>query len=284
MELNKSQTDIIMGLSENYALLQKCYKEWAADFSSHENVIRALVAERIKCDGIQRQTTFNLHSYHWNAITLPIINKLAKQTVAIMKRQFEVLFAITHEEEQRFVWYWLFFIHPVRHELYYYDGHYPLGYEARLSKLLRSHRMGLKAAKKYLTSTSSVSEKDSFIKACGTTAFKHLLLHPSTFCLQIPDANQSTSIKTLAIGNGELSENEMKVANFLSQGGTLKFDQWLSYAPCAINEGPIFTAKTGFSPCESFSCITEILASKDIRQLKFRRSLGTYFNIDEISK
>ena len=124
-----------------------------------------------------RQSTFDLHSSHWNGITIPIIKKLAPRDVVKLKQQFDSLFDTKSSTDLKTIWYWLFFIHPVCHELYYFNDHYPFGYEARLSELLRSHRMGLKAAKTYVRNKHT---KESFIKACGTTAFKHLLLHPTT--------------------------------------------------------------------------------------------------------
>lgn len=283
LKLSSLQTNLINGISENYALLQNCYTEWAADFSKHEDVIRDLEGQKIKVDGIQKQSKFNLHSYHWNGITIPIVKKRAARNLIDLRQQFDSLFDITIKEEQRIVWHNLFFIHPVRHELYYFDGHYPSGYAARLSKLLRSHRMGLKAAKKYLVGKSIAATEDPFIKACGTVAFKHLLLHPTTSLWQFPEAELSTLIPTLTIGSGDLSQNETITANLLSQRGSLQFDQWITYAPCAINEGPIFTTKSAVNPLECFGNVADFLSAKNVSQLKLRQCLQTYFNINELT-
>lgn len=284
IKLTPQQTPIIMAIDENYALLQKCYTKWAANFSSHEEVIRYLDCERIKSEGIKKQLKFNLHSYHWNAITLPVTKRLEPQILVNLKQQFARLFEITKKEDYRQVWHCLFFIHPVRHELFYFDGHYPSGYALRLSKLLRSHRMGLKAAKKYLVGKSPAATEDSFIKACGTVAFKHLLLHPTTSRWQSPDVDLSKLIPTLAIGSGELFPNETTTANLLSQRGSLQFDQWLTYAPCAINEGPIFTLKSGGDLVECFNSIAELLSAKTASQLQLRQCIQTHFNVDELAK
>ena len=283
LKLSSPQTNLINGISENYALLQKCYTEWASDFSKHEDVIRNLEGQKITAGGIQKQSKFNLHSSHWNGITIPIIKKLGPRNLLNLKQQFDKLFDITSKKEQRIVWHSLFFIHPVRHELYYFDGHYPSGYAARLSKLLRSHRMGLKAAKKYLVGKSIAATEDSFIKACGTVAFKHLLLHPTTSLWQFPEADLSTLIPTLAVCSGDLSQKETITANLLSQRGSLQFDQWLTYAPCAINEGPIFITKSVGNPLECFDNIAELLSTKNVSQLKLRQCLQTYFNINELT-
>jgi len=282
-KLSFQQINLINGISENYAFLQKSYTEWASEFSTHEDVIRNLDGQKIKVDGIQKQSKFNLHSYHWNGVTIPIIKKRAAHNLLDIKQQFDSLFDISKKEEQRTVWHSLFFIHPVRHELYYFDGHYPSGYAARLSKLLRSHRMGLKAAKKYLVDKSIAATEDAFIKACGTVAFKHLLLHPTTSLWQFPEAELSMLIPTLAIGSGDLSQKETITANLLSQRGSLQFDHWLTYAPCAINEGPIFTSKSA-NPLACFDNIAELLSAKNVSQLKLRQCLQDNYNINELTK
>lgn len=285
IKLTPQQATIIMAIDENYALLQKCYTKWAANFLSHEEVIRYLDCERIKSEGIKKQPKFNLHSYHWNAITLPVTKRLEPQILVNLKQQFDRLFEITKEEDYRQVWHCLFSIHPVRHELFYFDGHYPTGYAPRLFKLLRSHRMGLKAAKKYLVGKSPTATEDSFIKACGTVAFKHLLLHPTTSRWQSPDVEISKLIPTLAIGSAELSPNETMTANLLSQRGSLQFKHWLTtYAPCSINEGPIFTLKSGGDLVECFNSIAELLSAKTTSQLQLRQCIQTHFNVDELAK
>ena len=280
-KLSSQQINLINGISEDYALLQKSYTKWASEFSKHEDVIPNLERQKIKVNGIQKQSKFNLHSYYWNGITIQIIKKLAECNLLNIKKNFDLLFDISKKEEQRAVWHRLFFIHPVRHELYYFDGHYPSGYAARLSKLLRSHRMGLKAAKKYLFGKSVEATEDSFIKACGTVALKHLLLHPTTSQWQFPDAELATVISTLAIGIGDLSPKETISANLLSQRGSLQFDHWLAYAPCAINEGPIFTSKTA-NPLECFDNIAELLSVKNVSQLKLRQCLQDNYTIKEL--
>lgn len=281
---NAQQTDLIKDLSENYSLLQKCYINWASNFSRHEDVIRYLERERIKVGGIKKQSIFNLHSSHWNGITIPIIKKLVPSNIIKLKQQFDNLFAIKNNEDRQMIWYWLFFIHPVRHELYYFNDHYPLGYEARLHKQLRSHRMGLKAAKKYIGNKSIVRARDSFIKACGTTAFKHLLLHPTTTRWKLSEENLSKQLQTLEIVDGYLSRDEMIAAMLLSRGGSLQFDQWLSYAPCAINEGPVFVIRQNINSLDCFDSMVKILSTNGVSQLNLRQCLQTFFHIKELNK
>ena len=280
---NSQQVNLIRDISENYTLLQNCYMEWASNFSKHEDVIRYLDKEGIKIGGIKKQSTFNLHSSHWNGITIPIIKKLVPTDVVKLKQQFDSLFDIKSGTERQTIWYWLFFIHPVRHELFYFNDHYPLGYEARLSKLLRSHRMGLKAAKKYVGNKIAISPGESFIKACGTTAFKHLLLHPTTTQWKSSEEDILMRLQKLQVGDGGFSRDEMITASLLSRKGSLQFDQWMSYAPCAINEGPIFVMKKGLNPLEGFDSILKVLSNTVVSQLKLRQCLQTFFDIKEIN-
>ena len=281
---NAQRVTLIKGMSNSYALLQKCYQKWALNFSTHEDVTRYLDKEGINVNGIKKQSTFNLHSSHWNGVTLPIIKKLAPSNVVELRQQFNNLFATEDDGNWQTIWYWVFFIHPVCHELYYFNDHYPLGYEGRLSRLLRSHRMGLKAAKKYIENKNAIRSGESFIKACGTTALKHLLLHPTTTRWKSSEENILARLQTLRVVEGDLSSDEMITAKLLSQQGCLQFDQWLSYAPCAINEGPIFIIKTGTNPLEGFDSIMNVLSDDKISQLKLKQSLQKYFNIKELNK
>lgn len=284
-DVNSRQANVIKDILNDYTVLQKCYLEWASSFSRHEAVIRYLEGERIKVDGIKMQSTFNLHSSHWNRITIPIIKKLAPRIIVKLKQQFNTLLDVKHDEVWRMMWYWIFFIHPVRHELYYFDDHYPSGYEGRLSRLLRSHRMGLKAAKKrYIRGKDIIKSGDYFIKSCGTVAFKHLLLHPTTAQWQFPREDLLTSLQKVEVTHGDLSQDEMITAILLSHVGSLQFDQWLSYAPCAINEGPIFIIKEGVNPLECFDIIGKLLSTNKVSQMKLRQCIQAFFDIKEINK
>lgn len=109
--------------------------------------------------------------------------------MAGMKNRFSELYQSFSEADE--ILYLLYFIHLVRHELYYFDLHYPEGYSSRLSRLLRFHRQGLKAAKTYLHKDKDRRANDSFIRACGITAFKHLYIHPTTSGWKKPDIRKS---------------------------------------------------------------------------------------------
>ena len=285
LSASSRQISMITNIFERYVLLQNCYLEWASKFSRHDDVLRDLEREGIKVDGIKKQSKFNLHSSHWNRITIPIIKKLRPKVVFELKQQFNSLFAVGSLEDFRISWSWLYYIHPVCHELYYFNIHYPSGYKSRLPDLLRSHRMGLKAAKTYIKGGHNRKVGDSSIKACGTVAFKHMLLHPTTALWKLPEGDLTKEqLQSLAISEGDLSRDEMTVAMLLSKRGALKFDQWFSYAPCAINEGPIFIVKAGANLPESFDAIMKILLTDDLSQSKVRQCLQSFFIIKEISE
>lgn len=91
-------------------------------------------------------------------------------------------------------------------------------------------------------------------------------------------------LQTLKVSGGDFSHDEMITASLLSRKGSLQFDQWLSYAPCAINEGPIFIIKKGLNPLEAFDNILKILSNNGVSQLKLRHGLQTFFNIKEHNK
>jgi hypothetical protein len=277
-------SDTMKNISDLYINLQITYEEWASNFSTHDDVFRWLEVNGIKTAGIKKKSDFSLHSSQWNSITVSVINKLAPHLLDALKEMVENLFKQEPAESHRDLWYLLFFIHPVRHELYYFDDHYPFGYEGRLAKLLKSHRMGLKAAKSYLDSRENLSLEDPFIKACGTVSFKHLLLHPTTAQWGLEPGDLFSSLKRLCFDGGGLSGHERINAMLLSRESSLLFNQWITYAPCAINEGPIFLPKADCNLPECFSAIVQILSEEPITQLKLRECLQEFFNIKVVTR
>lgn len=279
VNIGEQQAEIIREISAVYSLLQRCYSEWASNFSSHEDVIRWLEKERINADGIKKQRWFNLHSSYWNGITVSLLKKLATGSIGELEKLVDVLFRTQSCENQRLCWYWLFFLHPVRHELYYFAEHYPAGYRTRQAQKLRSHRMGLKAAKRYISGKINPNVGDPFIKACKSVAFKHLLLFPTTEEWQLSQEDLLPRLQVLDIGQGDLSPDEEAMTILLSEGGSVRFEQWLAYAPCAINEGPIFDARTGTDFKECLNVIIRKLSKTDISQIELRECLHEYFEI-----
>jgi len=262
-----------------YSRIQRAYREWAGQFHGHEEVIGWLKENGIDDSRCQKQESFNLFSSHWNAITSPVLYKIIPDCMAGMKNRFSKLYQSFSEDDE--ILYLLYFIHPVRHELYYFNLHYPNGYSSRLSRLLRSHRQGLKAARTYLHKDKDRRANDSFIRACGTTAFKHLYIHPTTSGRKKPDLrNLKKIINHLEIWEGSLSPDEMNVAMILCTEATKSFESWIGYAPCAINEGPIFTLKENKKHSDCFKDIVKILQETDRNQDIIRAKLKEYYIIE----
>ena len=270
----------IEGLAWDFSCVQKAYHDWAKPFKNHEDTISGLREKGIDGSRCQKQHSFTLHSSNWNPITLSILYALVPDCMARMKDRFNKIVQYTSEPKNHLGWYLLYFIHPVRHELYYFDIHYPDGYSARLASRIRVHRLGLKGAKTYLSKEGRTTA-DSYIRACGTTAFKHLHLHPTTSAWGKPNLHDlNERILHLGIGGDDLSHTEQEIAISLSAKATMNFERWIEYAPCAINEGPIFTLKRNKKHSDCFNEILEIL--KDPNQKDIRTKLEEYYTIKVI--
>jgi hypothetical protein len=138
----------------------------------------------------------------------------------------------------------------------------------------------LKGAKTYLSKEGRTTV-DPYIRACGTTAFKHIHLHPTTSALVKPNLyDLNEHIRNLEIGGADLSQTEQEIAISLSAKATMNFERWIGYAPCAINEGPIFTLKRNKKHSNCFNDMLEIL--KDPNQKDIRTKLEEYYTIKEI--
>jgi len=280
-----SETDFICDInkiSSNYAKLQKRYRGWATKFKSHEDVISWLRRNNIKEKDVEkckRQNSFNLLSSNWNPITISILHKIASNDITRLEKEFGKFSQNFSQDD--WAWYLLFFIHPVLHELYYFELHYPKGYYYRLAKRLRSHRLGLKSVKTYL-GKEGTTVKDSHIKACCTTIFKHIHLHPTTITWENPkNQNIKEAILCLEMRGNCLSSDEMHVAMVLGKMATMNFKGWYGYAPCAINEGPIFILKKGKYHSDCLREIIKILQSDNPKQNIIRDKLKEYYKIEE---
>jgi len=284
--------EAIEELAWDFSCVQKAYRDWAKPFENHDDVIDWLKEKNIgerHINRCQKQDQFNLLSSNWNPITIPALYILVPDCMARMKDQFDKRFQNLSKAQIASdpIWDSLFFIHPVRHELYYFALHYPSGYSSRLAGLVRSHRLGLKSAKTYLSKEGRAID-GSHISACGTVAFKHLHLHPTTSALGKPDPKnlEAEGILNLKEVKGKLSDNELEIAIALSARATPSFGRWINYAQCAINEGPIFTLKDGKKHSDCFKEIIEILQIQgtDQKQDTLRAKLKEYYDIEVTSK
>ncbi|MGB3460260.1 MAG: hypothetical protein WBB08_13430 [Halobacteriota archaeon] len=285
LKLDTHASDIEEAIEElawDFSCVQKAYYDWAKQFDNHEDVIRWLKENGIDDSRCQKQDYFTLYSSNWNPITLSTLYALVPDCMAWMKDRFDKIVQNISEPKNHLSWYLLYFIHPVRHELYYFDIHYPDGYSSRLASLIRLHRLGLKGAKTYLSKEGRTTA-DSYIRACGTTAFKHLHLHPTTSAFEKPNLHDlKESILHLGIGEDDLSRNEQNIAISLSTRATMNFEKWIGYAPCAINEGPIFTLKRNKKHSDCFNDMIKILQGTDQNQKDIRTKLEEYYTIKVI--
>ena len=281
-DILSSQNEIAERIDSLYSDLQNCYQRWARQFKTYEDVVEWLTQNGIKCTTIRKQYKFNMFSSHWNSITIKVLKILVPDTLNNMK--FELLKLTTNDGDTlSFAWYFLYFIHPVRHELYYYNEHFPQGHNSRLISSLRSHRMGLKAAKNYLNADKSRGIDDAFLNGCGTIAFKQIHLHPLTILWkQSGGIVLNESIRRLEISNGPLSAEEKNIALALSKKGTMTFENWINYAPCSINEGPIFTAKAGKRLSDLLIRGVEMLVIGDVSESRMRALVNDYFKVQTI--
>ena len=295
LKLDVHSTDLEEAIEElawDFSCIQKAYHDWAKQFKNHEDVISWMRRNNIGewyINRCQKQNHFEIHSSNWNPITIPILYKLVPDCMARMKDQFDKLFQNLPKAQidRDRIWYLLFFIHPIRHELHYFDIHYlPKGYFSRLARLIRSHRLGLRSAKTYLGKEGRTID-GSHISACGTVAFKHLHLHPTMSTLGKPDPQslKAENILKLEMGDGDkLSGDEQELAINLSARATMNFERWIGYAPCAINEGPIFTLKDGKKHSDCFEEMIKILKGTNQNQSDIRAKLKEYYKIEPLSK
>lgn len=270
-------------ISACYCNLQQEYRKWAHQFSNHQEVKEWCVENNINKELTPKpRERFNLRSSYWNSITIPVLEKVAPLQLKELEIVFKDLFK-TQTVKSEEAWYLLFFIHPGRHEMWHFDDHFPNGYSYRLAKLLRSHRLGLKGLKKYLSKTDTTSLSDGYSKGCAKVAFRHIHLHPDTSLWEKPHMNDTKEvIRRLKIGVGDITSEEKYAAVALSRKSSFGFDAWLkNYAQCAINEGPLFFLKQGEYISDCFKEIVEILQQGEANQSDLKAILCRYHKIEE---
>jgi hypothetical protein len=140
LKLGTHVSDLEVTIEEvawDFSYVLKVYQNWAKQFNNHEDVIIWLRKNNISERDInrcQKQDSFTLHSSNWNPITVPTLYKLVPYYMDRMKYRFDKIVQNTTEPKNHLSWYLLYFIHPVRHELYYFDIHsYPLA-QARIER------------------------------------------------------------------------------------------------------------------------------------------------------
>ena len=96
----------------------------------------------------------------------------------------------------------------------------------------------------------------------------------------LQNKNVEKTIQCLEIRKDNLSSDEMNVAMTLGRKARLSFKGWIEYAPCAINEGPIFTLKENKRLSNCFKDVVKILQGTDQNQDIIRAKLEEHYDIE----
>jgi len=189
----------------------------------------------------------------------------------------------------------IYVIHPSFHELWFFNGHFDHFYYG--GKIITG-RMGLNS---YLTS-SKRGTLEKRIKGISTFVLKRTILLENLFSgvldcslfdfdplddeqieAKITDLNRLSNpsprdIKLKMPDLFEITRTLLEKTEYdaLKMDKLLERDKWLYYAPCSINEGPIFKKKSDKSRIDILKEINSI------NQNEIRRRLCEYFEITPI--
>jgi hypothetical protein len=216
-----------------------------------------------------------------NSLTLDYINNHAeKNLLKHIRNDLKELFNNENDiEEQYLNLRELYLIHPSFHECWFFSSHF------NHQEIIKG-RLGLKA---YLTCSS---DNQRTIKGVTTFLLKRGILLENLYSSQLkksiidhePVNNVKNEINSfLDRYNEEMNSSKvlellpdlfaivktlLEETDYFSLDSVVNFKPWITYAPCSINEGPIFTKKSDKSRVDIFKSF-ERLDEYDIRgQLK----------------
>lgn len=224
-----------------------------------------------------------------NSFTLEFLKKQAdKNKIKEIKNSIKLLLNKRYDNETKYMFLReLYLIHPSFHEIWFFNTHYN-------HSEITTGRLGLKA---YLTCKPD-NEKTQ--KGITTFLLKRAILLENLYSSKLPKTlieyetteNPYHEIKLfLDQYNDNLDHAEvlellpyffqivnslLKKFDFASFDSVLNYNSWMLYAPCSINEGPIFQKKTDKSRIEIFKEI------KSIKENTIRNHLKKHFMIHEI--
>lgn len=224
-----------------------------------------------------------------NPLTLEFIkNEADKNKIKKIRQSIKVLRNKSYDYSAKYMFLReLYLIHPSFHEVWFFDAHY------NHLEIVKG-RLGLKA---YLT-----CKPDNQTTKKGVTTFllKRAILLENLYSSQLQKtlidyettANLDNEIKLfLNQYNGDLDDSEVlnllpnffRIVNTLlnkfdyqSLDCVLNYNSWISYAPCSINEGPIFHKTSDKPRIEIFKEI------KNMDENNIRNHLKNYFNVEGI--
>ena len=333
---------LLKGVAEKYAALQEEYKKWAEEQEdkTHEEIVGILKkglhfpqgkadrrreqkrpylfcrhwddieTRRARCSTPCTPERPYLFCSHWNSVTVPILqDRDHGELLDDLKTRFDEAVNYSKESDTlTLMRYLLFFIHPVRHELWFYQEHYAnpdcpavYGYLSRMKHEIyhgsgnaRRFKRNLNTAREeYYPRVAKDPEaawKCREVKGCCTGVLKSLLLHPSTERWWSQFGNLTEWQYDYSGPKESLSEADQKLAVIFATHAapTDLFNFWLKgYAQCAINEGPIFTLQNGtHEGChkEVADLLTEVESQSGREepsqtQKKLRKILGNYYHV-----
>jgi hypothetical protein len=186
----------------------------------------------------------------------------------------------------------LYYVHPSFHENWFINGHFD-----KYTSIVCG-RIGLKS---YITSIRNGTLTTSRIKMIASYVFKQVIMlenqfsgvsDKSLFDYEAPDdlipvinylqtrssPEDIQDMKSMLVDIYRAMRwllNETNYRNLVTNT-SIGWDSWFHYAPCTVNEGPIFHKTSSESRLEIFSKITKL------DEETIRNELRKYYDIEEI--
>lgn len=224
-----------------------------------------------------------------NSLTLEFLRKnMDKNKINKIKHSIKLLTDKRYDSKTKYLFLReLYLIHPSFHEIWFLSAHY------NHLEIVKG-RLGLKA---YLTCQPD-NEKTQ--KGITTFLLKRAILLENLYSSKLSKTlieyktteNLDQTIKLFLdqynnnLGPFEVLEllpsffqivnTLLKKCEYSSINSVLNYNSWMLYAPCSINEGPIFHKTSGKSRIEIFKEI------KSINENTIRNHLKNHFTIKEI--
>jgi hypothetical protein len=292
--------DKLLEVAAAYKDVQAVYHDWALGefdgWNDRDKIFKWLIksidesSEFVEwIDDIQSER-LDLFSWQWNEVTVPVVDEVNPGAIAALRRAAnEYLKASGASRIAPWTaWYRLFFIHPVIHELYYFDGHYKQDWDLpsdRMDDALRCNsggvaRVGWKACRKSL----GTPRQESAFKACGSALFKTIHLFPWTSVINVhniltTDIDSDSYLFNLRDDRSLTSKERSRVLAFAKSFGSMNVRRWIEYASCAINEGPMFVSRSDHSIEAGFYDASELLSSASVDKESIRATLKRHFKV-----
>ena len=257
--------ELLDRIALEYTILQEAYLEWGKGFTSHEEALAALGEFGISFNK-EQQPHFTPFDSYWNKVTMGVVRALAREHYDRLKDASESLRAAPRHGNRNL--YMLFFLHPGRHESWFYSerGHYDKGYASRVKReICHGRHYNLRTAWRYRADPTANPTK---VKRCCTFVRRSLLLHSTTEDWWQADQEPPRESPECPCTDASLRQacRELSVTTTAGAAPTSLFNSWFAcYAPCSINEGPIFRLRAGKSHLDCFDAVKAVLSDAEKR-------------------